>query len=217
MYLINLKTLVVVALRQTFNANYPEPDFQNTYVSIEYPIEQQAYPSIWVDYDDTTTLRRAGVDHHEETIIPGNGAIGDQVQRYTRWEFGGTISLTVVALTSLERDRLYDEVIRVVAFGPQDPTTSVFRTVIENNDLLAANIDFDTIEARGNAAAPGTPWGTDEIIYERGINLNVIGEFLADAVTGDLVPLSAVQVTATEDPNLDPDAVYAPDPSGTWL
>lgn len=206
MYLIALKTMIVDALRQTFDAEYPEADFRNAYVSIEYPVEQQSYPSIWVDYDDTAPLRRAGIDHLETQTLSGAGWNGaDIVQQFTRWEFHGVLSLTVVALTSLERDRLYDEIIRVIAFGAQDAATGQFRDLVEDNDFLAANINFDTIEPRGNAAAPGTPWGTDEIIYERGINLDILGEFLADEVTGSLVPLSAIQVTAAEDLNADPD------------
>lgn len=217
-YLVPLKTLVTTALRSTFGPDYPNPDFASAWVSIEYPVEQQAYPSIWVDYADTANLVRAGVDHLEEQVFAGVGPGGSDITRqYTRWKFTGVISLTVVALTSLERDRLYDEMVRVVAFGPESDATARFRAVIENNDLVATNIDFDTIEAAANAAAPGTPWGTDEIIYERGINLNVIGEFVSDPLTGDLVPLSGFQVSATEDLNLPVDRQGWPDPGDVLI
>lgn len=200
MYLTHLKTLVVTALRTTFDATYPNPDFADAWVSIEYPVTKQAYPSIWVDYADTGNLVRAGVDHKEEQVFAGVGVDGgDVIREYTRWKFTGVLSLTVVALSSLERDRFYDEVVRVIAFGPESDQTARFRKVIEDNDLLAANVDFDTIEPAANAAAPGTPWGTDEIVYERGINLNVLGEFVSDPITGDLVPLSGFEIIATED------------------
>jgi hypothetical protein len=209
-YLTRLKALLVTALAQTFDTEYVDPRFQNIRVGIEYPVDQAGYPGLWVDYDDTSTLKRAGVDH-KETNLSQAGVLFE----HTRWEFFGVLSITVVALTSLERDDLYDEVIRVIAFGAENPVTQQFRSLIENNPFIGVNMDFDTIEPRGNAAAPGTPWGSDEIIYERTINLNVQGEFFVDPSTGSVVrvPLSAFQITATQ--GIDPKAAdYAPYPIG---
>jgi len=191
MYLTRLKGMLVESLKTTFDADYVEPDFRNIHCSIEYPIEPQNYPGIWVDYEDTGPLQIAGIDHSETSEPDINLA----VNRYTRWKYAGYASYTVVALTSLERDRLFDEMIRVIAFGKESTETRVFRQLVESNDFIAANFDFDRIQPRGNAAAPGTPWGTDEIIYERTLNMEVIGEFVSDAITGQLVPLSAVVLT----------------------
>lgn len=194
-YLTVLKTAVVLALKAVFNDDdYPEEDFagDKVYVGIEYPTEAQMYPGVWIDYEDTADLTRAGINHEEE--FESGGLINKQ----TRWRFGGDISFTVVALTSLERDRLYDELVRIIAFGPEDPVTAHFRSTLEDNDLLALNANFDTLQPRGGAAAPGTPWGSDEFIYERSLNFEVLGEFIMDPVQGTLVPLSAIEVTATE-------------------
>lgn len=185
--------MVKEALEQTFDAEYPNARFRSVHCSIEYPIEKQEYPSIWVDYEDSTSLAVAGVSHTE--YFPdghGNFTTG------TRWRFQGYISLTLVALTSQERDELYDELVRVVAFGRQNPATAQFRNFVEDNDFIAANFDFDEIEPKGSVAAPGTPWGTDEIIYERGVNLEVLGEFIVDDHDGVLVPLSKIVVTGQE-------------------
>lgn len=216
MYLVALKTMLVQALRQTFDADYPYGvvnDFRNTFVSIEYPVDPQKYPSIWVDYDDDEPLRRAGIDHIEMDSL--SDPLGSQP--HTRWEFKGTVSLTVVALTSLQRDTLYDEMIRVIAFGNEDAGTAQFRSYVENNGLIGANIDFDTIGATGNNAAPGTPWDTDEIIYERGIRLNIVGEFVADRATGTLVPLSKILVTPALDLNEERVALPLPDDNSGWV
>lgn len=188
MYIAPLKTLLVEALKLTFDGSYPVPEFRNAHVDLEYPVDHQNYPSIWVDYDDTQPLLRAGVGHLE-TVHPSTG---NTVPPFTRWRFQGYVSLTMVAMTSLERDRLFDEVVRVVAFGNEDNVVGRFRKKIANNDLIAATLNTDKIEPRGSAAAPGTPWGTDELMYERSLNLELIGEFVPDPTTGVLVPLSKI-------------------------
>ena len=53
------------------------------------------------------------------------------------------------------------------------------------------------MEDRSPAAAPGTPWGTMEVIYERGLALQVIGEFVSDPNTYELVNLSEIVVVST--------------------
>lgn len=198
MYLRAIKALAVDALVQTFGTKtspnstpYPNPKFNNTLnISIEYPVAPQNYPGIWVDYDDASPLQVAGIAH-VETDPEG--------KPYTRWKYAGHLSYTVVAFTSLERDELYDEVVRTIAFGAQNNTTSRFRQTIENNDLIACNLDFDTLQPGGSAAAPGTPWGSDEIIYEKTITQQALGEFIVDPDTGVVIPLSKIIVTGRTD------------------
>lgn len=207
MYLRHLKTAIVEAVKTTFDTEYLEPDFRNLHCSIEYPIDQSEYPGCWVDYDDAQALRVAGVNHQEiDEDFP--------LQPYTRWVFQGMITFTLVALSSHERDRLYDEFIRVLAFGREQPETSQFRDLIESNDFVAMNIDFDQVHVRGSVAAPGTPWGTDEMIYERTLNVEVRGEFIADRKTGELVPLSKIILLPSIDLTIDEqqDEYYAPIP-----
>lgn len=194
MYIAPLKTLLVESLAETFDNSYPVTEFRGVHVDLEYPVDKQMYPSIWVDYDDTQPLLKAGVAH-QETAHP---VTGTEVAPFTRWRFQGYVSLTTVAMTSLERDRLFDEMIRVVAFGNEDSIVGRFKNRIANNDLIAANLDTDKIEARGSAAAPGTPWGTDELMYERTLNLGILGEFVPDPGTGVLIPLSKILTIPVE-------------------
>ena len=203
-YLTYLKTMLVTAVEETFDEHYPVEQFRGVHCSIEYPVEPANYPGIWVDYEDGQELQIAGVDHYEKTEVRQDGTI----VKFTRWRFQGYVSFTVTALTSRERDALYDELVKVFAFGKEDPNRLRFRSYIEDNDFIAANIDFDQIAARGNAAAPGTPWGTDEIIYERTINLEIIGEFIADDSDGGLLPLSGFLITGTVTLGPGPDGEY---------
>lgn len=190
-YLTVLKTALVQAIRECFDADYPEENFRDVNCSIEFPSEEQRYPGIWVNYTDTAPLQSAGIDHREFTDpnLPEG-----YVRRFARWRFAGTAAFTVVALSSFERDRLYDEMVRVIAFARDSDQVPEFRAYIESNEFIAMNANFDTIEVGGNSAAPGTPWGTDEYIYEITLNIDVLGEFISDGSTGSLAPLRLIKV-----------------------
>ncbi len=195
MYLAPLTGLFVTALKETLGPTYPVEGLRDLYVSVEYPIEQAHFPAIWVDYDDTDAVKRAGVDHTEIMLVPTD-IVGDNEEvLVTRWKFEGYVTLTVAALSSLERDSLYDEIVGMLAFGIQDPDRGVFRSSIETNDFIAVNANWDTVQPRGSVAAPGTPWGTDEIVYERTINIDVMGEFVPDPrQASELLRLSEIIV-----------------------
>jgi hypothetical protein len=195
-YVAPLKTLLNEALNLTFDQSYPVAEFRGVHIGLEYPVDAQGYPSVWIDFEDTQPLLRAGVGHLEY-VNPNDSTT--PVAPFTRWRFQGYVSLTAVALTSLERDRLYDELVRVVAFSNEDGIVGRFKNTIASNDLIAATLNTDKIEARGNAAAPGTPWGTDEVIYEKSLNLELIGEFVPDPASGTLVNLSQIIVIPAEE------------------
>jgi hypothetical protein len=188
MYLVKTKTLFVEGLTTTFDQFYPNVDFRNVHIGVEYPVDPQKYPSIWIDYEDTEDLVQAGISHIETVDTDTNTVRAP----FTRWRFQGYVSITVVAMTSLECDRLYDEVVRVVAFGGEDEVLGRFATYITTNGYIALTVNTDKLQPRGAAAAPGTPWSTDELMYERTINIEVIGEFIPDAATSTLVPLSKI-------------------------
>lgn len=197
-YLTYLKGLIVTALQTAFAVNYVDPDFQGVHVSIEYPLDEQHYPGIWVNYEDQDTLRIAGIDHREVVYDnPLNPAGG--THEVTRWTFAGEVTLTFVALHSLERDRLYDQFVRVFAFSRLEQAQSPFRDLIETNDFVALNVNWDELRPHGDAANPGTPWGSDsEVVYEKSIGFDVEGEFISDPAKNSLVSLSAVKVVATD-------------------
>jgi hypothetical protein len=126
-----------------------------------------------MDFDPGTELKIVGIGHDE--YVPGPGGIGSNT--LYRWAFSGYLTFTVVALSSLERDRLFDAVVRVMAFS-KATSVGAFRTILERGDLIAMNADFDEIELRGFSAAAGTPWGTDEMMYEGTVAMEVRGEFV---------------------------------------
>jgi hypothetical protein len=192
MYLTRLKTVLTVALRETFDAEYVHPQFRGIHISIEYPEKRDNFPGVWVDFEPMGELIRAGIDHGEYRESEANPT---RAVRFTRYRVQGNATYTVVALTSRERDALFDEVVRTFAFGSEHQSTKDYRRYIETNDLIAINMDFDSIAQRGFAASPGTPWNTDDIVYEATISMNLVGEFMSDNATGELLPISAIVVS----------------------
>jgi hypothetical protein len=218
MYLVPVKAAITEALRSVFTSTYPEPDFRDVHISIEYPIEQSNYPGIWVQYEDNDDLAIAGIGHVEYI----HDTVHDTYSAVTRWRFKGAVTLTIAALSSLERDRLYDEMVRVFAFGEQDSTLKTFRDKIETNDLVGMNANFDDLRPFGDAATPGTPWETDEIIYEKSLSFDLIGEFVGVPGSSTLVPLSSITfidyVEGSPVPKFpqEPDSTVQPGTPGDW-
>lgn len=202
-------------MRTTFDSDYVEPDFRNIKVSIEFPVASADYPSIWVGFDPEGQLEIVGVGHEESDADPDAGS----VRRYTRWSFQGHATFTAVALSSLERDRLHDEIVRVIAFGTEVPQTSEFRSRIESNEFLAVNCDFDQIAVLALTQSPGTPWNTDDMIYEVTISIECFGEFVSDGFTQTLVRLSEIALMpyAAGDPDPVPPPDGSDDASEGWM
>jgi hypothetical protein len=146
-------------------------------------------PGVWVDYEPAF-LRTAGIDYTE---TDPSGHI------LTRWRYQGFITLTSMALSSNECDLLYDSLVAMTAFAAQSEALSPFRQAIDQNDLVACNWSFDTIDSRGAGAMVGTPWGTDEPFWERGLAIQAIGEFVTSPVTQALVNLRQIMITAIEE------------------
>lgn len=189
-YLTALKTMWVEALKDVFDAEYPEADFRDIFISLDYPTEEHNFPSIWLDYEDVQDVQTAGIGHAEygEPDAEGNR------RKYKRWRYGGFMSLTVVAYASLERDRLCDELIALFAFGDENSATAQFRYYIENNEFVACDVDWDRLKVTATAANSGTSYGTEGMLYERTIALSVFGEFISDGVARALAKLSAVEI-----------------------
>lgn len=205
MFLTSVLTMLKDAMEQTFDAEYPEPDFRNLKVSLSYPASEQDYPSIWCGFEPIGELQTAGVGHQEFSEASWSG----RVRPLRRWTYQGYASYTIVALTNLERARLFDEIVKIMAFGDNaSGPMGQFRRIVEDNEFIASNIDFDEIGMSGFAETVGTPWGTDEVIYEATITMEVIGEFISDPDAATLVPLSEIRVydysDAEPDPTLEP-------------
>jgi hypothetical protein len=193
-----IKTGSVAALQSAFTLSYPEQDpagaSYTPHISIDYPVAPGAYPGIWVDFE-VSMLQIAGIDYIE--YLP------DGVTPLTRWRFQGFAVFTVIALNSNECDGVYDQLVALTAFAAQSEYPSTFRDAIDGNGLVNTTWSYDTVEGRGQSAAPGTPWGTDDVIYERGIALKVVGEFTTNPATQEIVPLREIIITGQDELGAD--------------
>ncbi len=205
MYLVETITLLTKAMRAAFDASFPEEDFRSTPIEVEYPVLSQQYPSIWVDFDPIGPLTPVGIGQIETVSASGG------VKNVYRWSFAGSVSYTAVALTSFERARLFDAMVSVIAFRDQNTQYGAFRDTIEQSDLIIVQPNYHQIEQRGFSAAPGTPWGGDEMMYEATISIPVIGEFISQPGSTTLALISKVTPIAwVEGAETDPT-------TGEWL
>jgi hypothetical protein len=157
--------------------------------SLEYPVKETNYAGVWVTYAPAQ-LQTAGIDYTEHDA---------ENNTYVRWRFSGTVSFTVAALSNNERDLFYDQLVSILAFASQSEVQSPFRTFVESSELIEVTWSYDTLDSAGHGESVGTPWGTDEVIYEDGVSIQLTGEFTVDPLTGSLQPvynLRAIEVTA---------------------
>jgi hypothetical protein len=188
MFMVPLLTVLVESLRRTFDADYPAEQFRGLWVSLEYPVAKANYPGIWVDFQPTTDVQAAGIGHVEHTQPASDGS----VRAFTRWRYAGMVQLTCAAMSSLERATLIDEVIKVVAFGLENPGRAEFIRHLAANDLVVVDLQRDKLDLTTKGEAQGTPWGTDEVIYEQTVTIDCQGEFVSDGDAAALIPLSEV-------------------------
>ncbi len=207
MFLLPVKTLFLEALQETFDSEHPVVDMRDIWISMEYPSAKAHMPGIWADFTPTSDLQVAGVGHVEYSENE-NGTF----KKGTRWRFGGRVTYTISAMSSRQRDRIADEVVRVVAFGGEYPALSQFRQTLEVNDLIQVSMQWDTFTLGGKDEAPGTPWGSEEMVYEITVGMDCQGSFVSGSdLSPDLVPLSTV-VTKFSDPS-EPVPTFATTPT----
>lgn len=162
-------------------------------VDMEYPMTPEKYPGIWVQFS-FTEINSAGVGMEllAKEIYAEVDDKGVTTER-VNWEpirefyFKGRATLTVVALTSLERDRIADGVITMLAFSrvPESVITQASRDTKQFRQLigaLAANpyismtLNHDMILPGGQAMTTGVPWQADLPAYEDTYSFDMEGQ-----------------------------------------
>ncbi len=160
-------------------------------IDMEYPIQKESYPGIWVQFSFNEIVQ-AGVGH-EPLIRNVIEEATEEAPEVVNWEpvrefqFKGRVTLTIVALTSLERDRLADSVITMLAFSriPEtvltDPEkdTRQFRQLIDSlarNPYVSLTINHDQIVPGGQAMTTGVPWDEEIPGYEDSYSFDILGQ-----------------------------------------
>lgn len=184
-----VKTTIIQALQQTYDQNFPETQFQNMYVSMEYPMLETQYPGIWVRFS-FSKLQIVGIASY---------FMNNTNHEYKMWYFEGTTTLQVFAMTSLQRDRMSDSLIYMFAFGDLDVPEARFLNSIYQNPYINISLNTDQLNPGGQSENIGTPWQEDQIVYNDSYSFDMVGQFASDATTGDPVELSKIEIDPTVD------------------
>lgn len=198
-------TIFVEAMKAMFaGTDHPDPTLHNLSVHMEYPVDRANYPGFWVQYTPQGDVQNVGIGHVEYSDA-GEG----NFRKVYRWKFTGAVEIVVAALGNLERARLVDGLIRTIAVGVvgDGSVESTFRYYVQSNDLVGLAVAWESINVGGFAENPGTPWETEEVIYEGTVTLMIEGEFAFDPIGDTLVPLSEVRILdpiLPGEPDIDP-------------
>lgn len=188
-----VKRAVMSALREALSGTTLNHMVNGSDVTIdmEYPIEKESYPGIWVQFSFNEIVQ-AGIGHEPlyRNVVAEATANSPEVVNWEpirEFQFKGRVTLTIVALTSLERDRLADSVITMLAFSRPpnrvltDPTedTKQFRQLITSlaeNPFVSISINHDQIIPGGQAMTTGVPWDEEIPGYEDTYSFDILGQ-----------------------------------------
>lgn len=188
-----VKRAIMNALREALTGSTLNRLVNGTPVTVdmEYPIEVENYPGIWVQFS-FSEITQAGIGH-EPLIKNVLAEATENSPEVINWEpvrefqFKGRVTLTIVALTSLERDRLADAVVTMLAFSrppntvltnPTEDTRQFrqFITSLAENPYVSISVNHDQIIPGGQAMTTGVPWDEEIPGYEDSYSFDILGQ-----------------------------------------
>jgi hypothetical protein len=211
-----VKRGVVQAFRTVLNGkSFSDPDTDVVHVEMEYPMEKVHYPGLWVQFS-LSSVSPAGHGHmlrDQET--------GDLLQEMM---YQGRVTLTLLALSSKERDRLADQIINTLAFSrvssPNVLTEHGFEESFSplydefnKNPHVSITINSDRPTPMGQSVNVGTPWNPDELVYEDAYAFEVIGQFMLVTTNEGLYRLRRIDINYDYAPLAD----TGDDGEGRWI
>lgn len=198
-----IKRAVVTAMRTAVTGTSLSLDNgRQVHVDLEYPEKETSYPAIWVQLS-MRELKNSGIAHQ------WTDAEGQVVQQ---WSFDAEVTLSVIALRSVERDRMSDALITYIAFSRATPGSSLYRALAEN-PTVSMTINSDQIVSGGQSTTVGVPWDPDKLAYEDNYRFSMHGQFQSvHTPEGDQVVLRAIGVTPSADVSGELTI-----PPGTWV
>jgi len=179
------KRAVVSALRDAIKrTDLRAADGKEVYVDLEYPLLEEQYPGIWVQFSIDQWVP-AGIGHEimTQTTIDGK-LVWTPIQAFT---YMGKVILSIVAVTNLDRDRLSDAIMTMISFSrtpevwvtqPQQDTKQ-FRTLIaalNENPYVSVTPNFASMASGGQGAELGVPWQPDRMAYTDSFSFELLGQ-----------------------------------------
>jgi len=186
-----VKRAVILALREAVSGstlnNLVNGD--RLTVDMEYPMIEEKYPGIWVQFS-FTKIQNSGLAWELLLKTVENEGTDEE---WVNWEpirevtFEGRVTMTIVALTSLERDRIADAVVTMLLFSrpPEhvitraDRDTKQFRQFIGSlavNPYISLTVNTDITNPGGQAVTTGVPWDAEILGYEDTYSFDLLGQ-----------------------------------------
>jgi hypothetical protein len=210
-----VKRTVTTALRESITNTGLSIDggSSRVHIDIEYPMEEESYPGIWVQFS-VTSLTRAGLGHEVW--------VKDAEENWTpiqEWMFNGRVTLTIVALSNKERDRISDALITMFAFSrttdrvltnPKKDTKQFrsFLSYLDQSPYVSLTVNTDTLGLGGQGAQMGMlAWQQDMLIYEDTYSFDLVGQFNIQFTNDGWYTLHRIDVKAdkiAQDVEYDP-------------
>lgn len=207
-----VKTGVIVALRKTLTGTSMSNSSNRIHVEMDYPMVKEKYPGIWVQFS-LASLQPSGMG-----MVLRDPESGDRLQQFM---YRGRVTIVVVALSSIERDRISDFLISMLSFSRiPDPRLFTENGVQENfsdlyaeldaNPHLSMTVNSDQPTPGGQSVTVGVPWNPNELAYEDAYSFEVVGEFQLLTSNEGLHRLRRVDVL----PEIGMHGTYRP---GDWV
>ena len=210
MFITASKLAMVEALREVFDSEWPPAlGIKPKAIDIEYAERSEQWPFVLVQFNPGN-ISWTGINPDEFTPVTGIPNV--DWSRYRQGMFDGNFQFTILALSSGERDRLLDAMMELFMFGRLNPFAEEVFTTLEDHDLIGITLNEATMESVAASVGVGTPWETEELIYEASFSLSCFGTFYADAYNQQLVALDDVLTY----PLLN-DEVFVDDGRGAWV
>lgn len=190
-YKTYLKQAVVEALTAVFEA-HPDPLLVNTKVRLQSSFEEVDYPTIVVGFQESE-IHDAGIGHYERHQ---QGVGGPWYKQY-RKHYYGSLTLTISALSTLDRDLISDALVETVMMSPIRAYTNFFLTRIYDPEEFESmknmplgsigdahyynllNLTTQKLSPIGDSAVPA-PWGPEDVlVYQSGYSMATFGEVIS--------------------------------------
>lgn len=184
-----IKEQVVNALRAAIHQDFPDQDLVHRLdIELEYPTTEQNFPRIMVELDEKS-LHIAGVGFDEIEITDAAESV---VVRHYRFE--ANIKFKIMALTSLDRDKLSGLLVSLIAFPHANPSTKSFHSRMYDSQFIDIQIANDHILPGGDSVED-VPWeDPTRKMYTAIYSIEAMGEFWTRSDTLELATIGDVKI-----------------------
>lgn len=201
MFITAAKTAIVEALRAVWfvdeTSNELNADLRASdkpyprRVTIEYPEEPEDWPFILVQLRPKL-ISWTGITPDE--IINTGTEETPIYKRIRQGRFEASCMLQIIALSSGERDRIWDNVVNLLLLGRTRNPTNNFYSVIDTHDLIGMTVMEGSVVPVGDSISMGTPWDPEVITYEAAIEFDIVGIFYTNEYNSELITLTEARI-----------------------